>query len=106
LTLGTKGVVYPYPLPLHTMQQDAKKKTLHALKRLDGLSAKLHAMVEVDAYCPQVLEIALAMQGQLKYIQGTVLESHLQTCAIKKLASKEKNAFIAELIKIIGLSTR
>lgn len=88
------------------MQLDAKKKTLQAIKRLEGLSAKLHKMVEEDAYCPQVLEIALAMQGQLKHIQSTVLESHLQTCAAKKLASKEKNAFIAELIKIIGLSTR
>ena len=88
------------------MQRDAKKKTLQAISRLEGLSAKLHAMVEEDAYCPKVLEIALAMQGQLKHIQGTVLESHLHTCAEKKLASKEKHAFIAELIKIIGLSTR
>jgi DNA-binding FrmR family transcriptional regulator len=88
------------------MQSNAKKKTLLAIKRLEGLSTKLRIMVEEDAYCPKVLEITLAMQGQLKYIQGTVLESHLQTCASKKLASKEKNAFIAELIKIIGLSTR
>lgn len=88
------------------MRLDAKKKTLHAIKRLEGLSTKLRAMVDEDAYCPKVLEITLAMQGQLKYIQGTVLESHLHTCAKKKLASKEKSAFIAELIKIIGLSTR
>lgn len=88
------------------MKQDAKKKTLDAIKRLEGLTVKLHTMVEEDAYCPRVLEIALAMQGQLKHIQGTVLESHLHTCAEKKLSSKDKDAFIGELLKVIGLSTR
>lgn len=88
------------------MRHDAKKKTLDAIKRLEGLAAKLRTMVEDDAYCPQVLEIALAMQGQLKHIQGTVLESHLHTCAEKKLGSKDKGAFIGELLKVIGLSTR
>ena len=89
------------------MQQDAKKKTLDAIKRLEGLTARLHTIVEEDAYCPKILEIALAMQGQLKYIQGTVLENHLRTCAGKKLNSKtEKDSFITELVKVIGLSKR
>jgi len=91
------------------MQAPAKKKTVDSLKRLSGLTKRLHAMVEEDAYCPKVLEIVLAMQGQLKYIQGTVLESHLHTCAQKKLSSKssaEREKFIEELIKVIGLSKR
>ena len=89
------------------MRQDAKKKTLNAISRLEGLLAKLRKEVEEDAYCAQILELALAMQGHLKHIQSAVLESHLHTCAEKKLGSKaEKDAFIAELIKVIGLSKR
>ena len=89
------------------MRVDAKKKSLEAIKRLEGLTIKLRTMVEDDAYCPKVLEMALAMQGHLKHIQGAVLESHLHTCAEKKLKSKtEKDAFIHELIKVIGLSKR
>lgn len=89
------------------MRQDYKKKVQDAVKRLNGLTARLQTMIEEDAYCPKVLEIALAMQGQLKYIQGTVLENHLHTCAEKKLRShKEKDAFIRELVKVIGLSKR
>lgn len=91
------------------MQHDAKTKTLSAIGRLEGLTGKLRAMVEESAYCPRVLEIALAMQGQLKYIHGTVLENHLRTCAAKKLASAskaEREKCIAELLQIIGLSTR
>ena len=84
-----------------------KKKSLAALKRIDGLSKKLATMLEEDTYCPKLLEMALAMQGHVKYIQGQVLESHLHTCAEKKLSSpRHKKEFIKELLKAIGLSSR
>ena len=89
------------------MRQDYKAQTQAAIKRLEGLTTKLKAMIDEDAYCPQILQLVLAMQGHLKHIQGHVLESHLHTCAERKLSSKsEKEAFIAELVKVIGLSQR
>lgn len=91
------------------MRQDYKKQTQAAIKRLEGLMVKLKTMIEEDAYCPQILQLVLAMQGHIKHIQGHVLESHLHTCAERKLASKsdaEKDAFIADLVKVIGLSQR
>jgi DNA-binding FrmR family transcriptional regulator len=89
------------------MKDDAKKKTLDAIKRLEGLTAKLRSDVESDAYCGDILELALAMQGHIKHIQSTVLESHLHTCAQKKLSSPaDKKAFIDEVINVIGLSRR
>ena len=63
-------------------------------------------MIEEDTYCPDILEQLLAMQGHTKHIQGLVLESHLHTCAPKKLGSKNEKAFIEELLKVIGLSKR
>ena len=84
-----------------------KQKTLAALKRVDGLSKKVASMMENDAYCPKILEQVLAMQGHMKHIQALVLESHLHTCAPKKLrANKDRNDFIRELSAVIGLSTR
>lgn len=89
------------------MKDDAKKKTLAAIKRLEGLTAKLRSDVETDAYCGQVLELALAMQGHIKHIQSAVLESHLHTCAAKKLSTPaEKDTFIKEVINVVGLSRR
>jgi CsoR family transcriptional regulator, copper-sensing transcriptional repressor len=89
------------------MRDDAKKKTLDAIKRLEGLTAKLRSQVESDAYCGDILSLALSMQGHLKHIQGAVLESHLHTCAAKKLASPaDKEAFISEVLNVIGLSRR
>jgi DNA-binding FrmR family transcriptional regulator len=89
------------------MRDDAKKKTLDAIKRLEGLTVKLRSTVEEDAYCGEILALALAMQGHIKHIQSAVLESHLHTCAQKKLSSPaDKDAFIAEVIKVVGLSQR
>lgn len=89
------------------MLPHSKQKTLEAIKRLEGLTRKLRSSVEEDAYCPDVLALALAMQGHLRHIQGAVLQSHLTTCAEKKLhSSKEKDAFIEELLTVIGLSKR
>lgn len=89
------------------MLPDKKTKALAALKRLDGLSKKVHTLLEEDAYCPEILRNVLAMKGHLQNVQSCILQSHLQTCAPTKLASeKEKDAFIQELIKVIGLSTR
>lgn len=89
------------------MQATAKKKSIEAINRLEGLTAKLRKLVEEDAYCADILQLALAMQGHLKHIQAAVLESHLHTCAAKKLTSdKDKDAFIAEVIKVVGLSKR
>ena len=89
------------------MQDTAKKKSLAAINRLEGLTTKLRKLVVEDAYCADILQLALAMQGHLKHIQAAVLESHLHTCAAKKLTSdKDKDAFIAEVIQVVGLAKR
>ncbi len=64
-------------------------------------------MILTDEYCPPLLQMVLAMQGHLKHIQGEILESHLHTCAPKKMLSKkDQDAFIQELLTVIGLSKR
>jgi len=107
LTLRKGGAIVGVPTTPILMKQDAKQKTLEAVKRLEGLTAKLRTMVEEDQYCGHILEMALAMQGHLKHIQSVVLESHLHTCAPKKLNSPADRAeFINEVINIVGLSRR
>jgi DNA-binding FrmR family transcriptional regulator len=89
------------------MRADYKKKSLEAIKRLEGLTKKVRSMIESDEYCPHVLENLLAMQGHIKHVQGQVLESHLHTCAKEKMKKeKDYNGFITELIRTIGLSGR
>lgn len=64
-------------------------------------------MLENDDYCPEILRNILAMKGHLDHVQARILESHMKTCAPKKLASEnDKDAFVEELLKVFGLSTR
>ena len=89
------------------MLPEYKRKALDALKRLEGLTKKVRSMIEQDEYCTHILENLLAMQGHIKHAQGQVLESHLHTCAKKKMQSgKDYDAFIADIIRTIGLSRR
>ena len=89
------------------MLPTSKIQVTAALKRLRGLLQKVETMVQEDTYCPEVLEQILAMHGHLRHIQGIVLESHLHTCARKKLSPKtQHDAFVKELTHAIGLSKR
>lgn len=89
------------------MREDYKKKALAGIKRLEGLTKKVHSMIEEDTYCTDILENLLAMQGHVKHIQGQVLESHLHTCAKDKMKKeKDYDGFIADIIRTIGLSSR
>lgn len=83
-----------------------KSKAIAALGRLEGLAGKVRRMIEKGEYCPSILQQVLAMQGHIKHVQEHVLESHLHTCAHKKLSSKAKDEFIHELLTVIGLSKR
>ena len=89
------------------MRADYKKRAIDGMKRLEGLTQKVRSMIEQDDYCPLVLENLLAMQGHIKHIQGEVLESHLHTCTKDKMTkAKDYDAFIADIVRTIGLSRR
>jgi len=89
------------------MLTDRKLKAHAALKRLNGLSAKISKLIDDGAYCPEILRNVLAMKGHIEYLQEQILESHIQTCSTAKLSSpKEKVEFIRELLTVVGLSKR
>lgn len=88
------------------MLPEQKTKALAALKRLNGLSTKVTSQIETGEYCAEILRNVLAMKGHLDGIQSHILASHLHTCAQKQLSSTKKDAFITELLKVIGLSKR
>lgn len=89
------------------MRPDYKKKALAGMKRLEGLTKKVETMIDEDVYCVQILENLLALKGHIEHVQAQVLESHLHTCAKEKMKKeKDYDAFIADIIRTIGLSSR
>lgn len=91
------------------MLEDYKKLSLNRLKRIRGQVDGIMNMIEEDKYCGDILTQLLALQGAIKGVQSQVLESHMQTCGLKHLASKDANVkekFIQEIVKVCGLSNR
>lgn len=91
------------------MREGFKKKSLTRLKKARGQIDGIIKMIDEDKYCVDILTQILALQGAIKGVQSQVLESHMNTCGLKKLASKDEEArqqFIQEIIKVCGLSNR
>lgn len=91
------------------MIEPQRTKTLNRLKRLRGQIDGIIKMIEEDKYCIDIITQVLAAQGSLKAIAPMVFESHLNSCSVKKLNSKDKNVkagFINELVKTFALSHR
>ena len=91
------------------MIEPYKKKALARLGRVRGQLDVVTKMVEDDKYCGDIITQILALQGAIKGIGSTIVESHLHTCGSKNLSSdnpKVKEKFIKEIIKVCELSGR
>ncbi len=100
------GILFVVSL-MYIMFTTQKKKALARLKKAKGQLDGIIRLIEGDAYCPKVLTQLLATQGALRGTASLILESHLNTCAAKGLASgnpKDRDKFITELIKAFELS--
>jgi len=80
-----------------------KAKSLKLAKQARGTIEKVIAMIESDAYCPDIIQQADSATGLLKTVKKELLAGHLDTCAIHRL-KENKDQAIAELLKIYNLS--
>ena len=57
-----------------------RKKLMNRLKRIEGQVRGLERMLEEDAYCPDILVQASAVNSALNSFSTTLLGNHLRTC--------------------------
>jgi len=91
------------------MIEPYKGKALTRLKKMKGQIDGVIKMIEDEKYCIDIITQVLAVQGSLKGVTPLILESHLNTCGVKHLASKDaqkKEKFIKELVQAFHLSNR
>lgn len=81
----------------------ANAKVRKTMKQAQGTLAKVIAMIEADAYCPEVIQQVDSVSGLLKTAKRELLAGHLNTCVARRLVENKKQA-IAELLKIYNLS--
>lgn len=86
-----------------------KHKVLARLKKARGQIDGLIKMIDGDQYCIDILTQILALNGSMRGISNLTLESHLNTCGSKNLASNDpevRQKFIKEVLKAWDLSSR
>lgn len=62
-----------------------KKQLINRLSRIEGQIRGLRAMVEKDAYCPDILTQASAASAALNAFGKALLTEHIRTCVAEDL---------------------
>lgn len=80
--------------------KDTKERILHRLKIVQGHLTKVTQMVEVDAYCIEIIHQSQAVQKALKEIDMLILENHLKGCVADAIAEGGQDEAVAEVMSI------
>ena len=60
--------------------EEEKRALINRLSRIEGQIRGLRAMVEKDAYCPDILTQASAASAAINGFARTLLSEHIRTC--------------------------
>lgn len=80
--------------------QDEKKKLLNRLRRIDGQVRGLERMVESDAYCPDILVQASAVNSAMNGFCKELLAEHLRSCVVEDIKAGREDT-IDELVELL-----
>jgi len=83
------------------MDAKIKNDALRRLNILTGHLGKVKKMISDEAYCIDILQQSSAVQSALKQVDALILDNHLNSCMVKKMAKKTgKKEAIDELLEI------
>ena len=80
------------------------KKTLNALKRIEGQVRGIQRMVDEKRYCVDILTQLSAIGNALASVSDNILRKHLNTCVTKAFEGQsktEKKIKIDEVVKLL-----
>jgi DNA-binding FrmR family transcriptional regulator len=85
------------------MEPAASKRSLAALKRIEGQVRGVARMVEEDRYCIDVVTQIEAVRAALARVEADLLRQHLGHCVVKAMKSSsdaERDKVIEELVGV------
>jgi DNA-binding FrmR family transcriptional regulator len=86
------------------------KATLCArLRTIEGHVRGILRMVDADAYCPEILMQALAVQRAIDRFNFELLEQHLETCFLTALQSESpqtREQALKDLLQVVEASAQ
>jgi DNA-binding FrmR family transcriptional regulator len=80
--------------------EQEKRDLMNRLKRIEGQVRGLERMLEEDAYCPDILVQASAVNSALNSFSRTLLASHLHTCVTEDIRAGRDEA-VDELMETL-----
>ncbi len=86
------------------MVNPSHKKTMDALKRIEGQVRGIQRMVEEKRYCVDILTQLSAVSSAVGSVQDKILERHLDTCVTKAFVGEskaDKKKKVEEVVKLL-----
>ena len=65
--------------------EEEKRALINRLSRIEGQIRGIRAMVEKDAYCPDVLTQASAASAALNGFARALMSEHIRTCVVEDI---------------------
>lgn len=81
-------------------EETERHDLMNRLRRIEGQVRGLQRMLEEDAYCPDILIQASAVQSALNGFCRTLLASHLHSCVTEDIRAGREEA-VDELMEIL-----
>ena len=76
---------------------EERKKLINRLNRIEGQIRGIRAMVEKDAYCPDILVQSAAVNAAVNAFNKDLIASHIRHCVVRDIRSGNDEV-IGELV--------
>ena len=80
--------------------EDERRDLMNRLKRIEGQVRGLQRMLEEDAYCPEILTQASAVNSALNSFSRVLLTAHLRTCVSEDIRAGREDT-VDELMAVL-----
>ena len=80
--------------------EEERKKLINRLSRIEGQIRGIRAMVERDAYCPDILMQSAAVNAAVNAFNKDLIASHIRNCVVRDIREGNDDV-IVELVETL-----
>lgn len=88
------------PVRKRTRDENERRDLMNRLKRIEGQVRGLQRMLDENAYCPEILTQASAVNSALNSFCRVLLTQHLRTCVSEDIRSGRDDT-VDELLDVL-----
>ena len=85
--MGEKAEVHEHSKRKKVRDEDERRDLMNRLKRIEGQIRGLQRMLDEDAFCPDILTQASAVNSALNSFCRVLLANHIRTCVSEGIRS-------------------